>query len=129
MSQNPLNLAVRFLLEIAGVVGLFRLGLWVSEGPLAVVLALLFSTGAATAWGLFNVPGDRSRSGRAPVQVSGAVRLLVELLLLGGGAAGWFLAGPSWFAWTYTVVLVVHYLLSWDRVAWLLGWRMEAPLG
>lgn len=109
------------------MVGLFRLGLWVAEGPLAVVLALLFSTGAASAWGLFNVPGDRSRSGRAPVQVSGAVRLLVELLVLGGGAVGWFLAGPSWFAWAYTVVLVVHYLLSWDRVGWLLGWRSEAP--
>lgn len=127
MSQNPVNLAVRFLLEIAGVVGLFRLGLWAAEGPVAALLALLFSIGAATAWGLFNVPGDRSRSERAPVQVSGGVRLLVELLLLGGGALGWFLAGPRWFAWTYTVVLVVHYLLSWDRVGWLLGWRAESP--
>jgi hypothetical protein len=122
-----LNLAVRFLLEIAGVVGLFRLGLWAADGPLAVLLALVFSIGAATAWGLFNVPGDRSRSGRAPVQVSGAVRLLVESVLLGGGSVGWFLAGPIWFAWTYTVTLVIHYLLSWDRVGWLLGWRAKAP--
>ena len=127
MSQNPINLAVRFLLEIAGLVGLFRLGLWIADGPLAAVLALAFSIGAATAWGLFNVPGDRSRSGRAPVQVPGAVRLLVELLVLGDGAVGWFLAGPTWFAWTYTIVLGTHYLLSWDRVGWLLGWRAEAP--
>ena len=127
MSQNPLNLAVRFLLELAGVVGLFRLGLWVAEGPLAVVLALLFSMGAASAWGLFNVPGDRSRSGRAPVRVSGVVRLMLELLVLGGGAVGWFLTGPSWFAWTYTVILAAHYLVSWDRVGWLLGWRPESP--
>lgn len=122
-----MNLAVRFLLEIAGVVGLFRLGLWVADGPLAALVALVFSVGAATAWGLFNVPGDRSRSGRAPVQVSGAVRLLVELVLLGGGSVGWFLAGPRWFAWTYTLVLAGHYLLSWDRVGWLLGRRAEAP--
>jgi len=127
LSQNPVNLAVRFLLEIAGVVGLFRLGLWVADGPLAAVLALLFSMGAATAWGLFNVPGDRSRSGRAPVQVPGILRLLVELLVLGGGSLAWFLTGPTWFAWTYTVVLIAHYLLSWDRVGWLLGWRSEAP--
>ena len=127
VSQNPVNLAVRFLLEIAGVVGLFRLGLWLADGPLAAFLALSLSIGAATAWGLFNVPGDRSRSGRAPVQVPGAVRLLVELLVLGGGAVGWSLAGPSWFAVAYSVVLVLHYLVSWDRVGWLLGWRAESP--
>lgn len=109
------------------MVGLFRLGFWVADGPLALLLALVFSIGAAAAWGVFNVPGDSSRSGRAPVQVSGVVRLLVELLLLGGGAVGWFLAGPGWFAWTYTVALPIHYLLSWDRVSWLLGWRAQAP--
>ena len=127
MSQNPINLAVRFALEIAAVVGLFRLGLWAADGPLAAVLALALSVGAASAWGLFNVPGDRSRSGRAPVPVHGAVRLLVELLVLGGAAVGWLLAGPRWFAWTYVVVLAVHYLVSWDRVGWLLGWRADAP--
>lgn len=127
MSQNPVNLAVRFLLEIAGVVGLFRLGLGIADGALAALLALVLSIGAATAWGLFNVPGDRSRSGRAPVQVSGVVRLLVEFLVLGGGSVGWFLAGPDWFAWTYSIVLVAHYLLSWDRVGWLVGSRSEAP--
>ncbi len=127
MSQNPVNLAVRFLLEIACVVGLFRLGLWIADGPVAALLALGFSLGAASAWGLFNVPGDRSRSGRAPVQVTGPVRLLLELVLLGGGAAGWFLAGPGWFAFTYTIALVAHYLLSWDRVGWLLGIRPLAP--
>ncbi len=127
MSQNPLNLAVRFLLEIAAVVGLFRLGLSVADGPSAVLLALASSLGAASAWGLFNVPGDRSRSGRSPVQVSGAVRLSLELLILGGGGAGWFLSGPNPFAWTYLVVLAVHYLVSWDRVGWLLGIRAQAP--
>lgn len=127
MSQNAVNLAVRFLLEIAGVVGLFRLGLWIADGPLALLLAIVFSMGAATAWGLFNVPGDRSRSGRAPVQVPGAVRLSIELVLLGGGAVGWFLAGPGWFAWTYTITLVAHYVLSWDRVGWLVGLRSQVP--
>lgn len=127
MSQNAVNLAVRFLLEIAGVVGLFRLGLWIADGPLALFLAIVLSMGAATAWGLFNVPGDRSRSGRAPVQVSGVLRLSMEVVILGAGAVGWFLTGPGWFAWTYTTILVAHHLLSWDRVGWLVGVRSQAP--
>ncbi len=127
MSQNGVNLAIRLLLEVAAVVGLFRLGLWLADGPLGGLLALLLSIGSATVWGLFNVPGDRSRSGRAPVRVPGAIRLLVEFVVLGGGAVGWFFAGPSWLAWTYSIILVLHYLASWDRVGWLLGWIPDAP--
>lgn len=121
MSQNPINLAVRFLLELAGVGGLFRLGLWLGEGAVGILLALVLSIGAAAAWGTFNVAGDPTRSGRAPVRVPGTVRLVVELGLLGGGAIAWWVTGPSWFAWAYTVVLFVHYALSWDRLFWLLG--------
>lgn len=127
MSQNPLNLAIRFLLEMAGMVGLFRLGLWLADGVVAAVLALALSLGAATAWASFNVPGDRSRSGSVPVVVPGWVRLGVELALLGGGAVGWHLSGPTGFAWAYSTVLFFHYVASWDRVGWLLGMRSDAP--
>lgn len=119
MAQNPINLLVRFLLEIAGLVGLFRLGLWLADE--AILLAAALAAIGAGAWATFNVPGDRSRSGSAPVPVPGAVRLAVELAVLGGGALGWWLAGPPWFAVIYTGVLAVHYALSWDRVAWLLS--------
>lgn len=121
MSQNPINLLVRFLLEIAGLVGLFRLGLWLADGAFGILLAVALTAIGVGAWATFNVPGDRSRSGRAPVRVHGGVRLAVELAVLGGGAVGWWLAGPLWLARVYTVVLVLHYALSWDRVVWLLS--------
>lgn len=121
MSQNPLNLAVRFLLELAGLVGLFRLGQWMFDGGMGLLLGSGTTVVAIVAWATFNVPGDRSRSGNAPVRVPGVVRLTLELVVLGGGAVGWWLAGPSWLAWVYTIFLVAHYALSWDRIFWLLG--------
>ena len=48
------------------------------EGPERYVFALLVPLVAAAAWGVLAVPGDRSRSGKAPVAVPGAVRLGVE---------------------------------------------------
>jgi hypothetical protein len=121
VSTNPLNLALRLLLELAAIVGLFRLGVTLVQGGWGLVLAIALSMTAMTAWGVFNVPGDPSRSGRAPVPVPGRVRLLVETAVLGIGAIVWTMSGPSWFAWAFGVSLVVHYSLSWDRVRWLTG--------
>jgi hypothetical protein len=121
VSTNPLNLALRLLLELAAIVGLFRLGLTLGDGAWGLVLAGALSVSAMTAWGVFNVPGDPSRSGRAPVPVPGGVRLLIEIAVLGLGATAWTMSGPSWFAWAFGASLVVHYGLSWDRVGWLTG--------
>lgn len=121
MSQNPLNLLVRFLLELAGVAGLFRLGAVLGDGGSGIALGVVLAAAGIAGWGVFNVPGDRSRSGKAPVAVPGPVRLIVELAVLGIGAVGWWLAGPVGFAWAYTIALVAHYALSWDRLAWLLS--------
>lgn len=119
MGFNPVNLTFRFLLEIIGLVGVFRLGLEVGTGLWRWVLAFGFTFAAMALWATFRVPGDRSAKGDAPYPVSGPVRLLIEILVLGGGVFGWFVAGPSWMAWSYLVALVVHYAISYDRIAWL----------
>lgn len=119
MSQNPLNLAVRFLLEI---LALIALGAWAKTrfpGVLGVVLMILIPLLAATAWGTFNVKGDPSRSGKAPVPVPGAVRLLLELTLFGSAAWALFRLNPT-YGWIFGAVTLVHYLLSYDRIVWLL---------
>ena len=122
MGYNPVNLALRLVLELAAVARAFRLGLWLADGVIGFVLAIVFSVVVVAAWGTFNVPGDRSRSGSAPIRVSGKVRLLVELLVLGLGIWSWFVTGPILLAQTFLAATVVHYAISWDRLAWL--WRV-----
>jgi hypothetical protein len=119
MGFNPVNLTFRFLLEIIGLVGLFRLGLEVGTGLWRWVLAVGFTFAAMALWATFRVPGDRSAKGDAPYAVSGPVRLLIELVVFGVGAVGWFVAGPNWMAWAYVGALALHHLVSYDRIAWL----------
>lgn len=120
MGFNPVNLTFRFVLEIVGLVGLFRLGLEIGTGLWRWALAAAFTFAAMTLWATFRVPGDRSARGEAPYSVSGRVRLLIELLVFGAGALGWFVTGPDWMAWGYVAALAFHHMISYDRIAWLL---------
>lgn len=120
MGTHPLNLAFRFLLEMSALVAVGTLG-WarfegLSRWGLALGLPVLFMV----LWGTFAVPDDPSRSGGAPVPVSGAVRLLLELGLFAGAAGALHLAGHTRPAMALAIAVVLHYALSWDRIAWLL---------
>jgi hypothetical protein len=108
------------LLEITGLVGLFRLGLDTGTGAWRWILAGALTFVAMALWATFRVPGDASAKGDAPYSVSGPVRLVIELVVFGGGALGWFVAGPLWMAWAYLAALVLHHGLSYDRIGWLL---------
>ena len=119
MGQNPINLAVRFLLEI---IALVALGAWAKAqfpGALGIVLMIVIPLLAAAAWGTFNVEGDPSRSGKAPVPVPGIIRLLVELAILGSATWALFTLNPT-YGWIFGIVTLVHYILSYDRIIWLL---------
>jgi hypothetical protein len=119
MSNNPLNLAVRFILE---VVALLVIGYWgwnqvtnAFRYLLAIGLPLL----AAAAWATFRVPGDASASGDVPVPVPGFVRLILELALF--SLAVWGLSGMGHRALAIIVggIVLLHYAISYDRVVWL----------
>ena len=120
MSSNPLNLALRFILEIAA---LFALGYWgwtQHEGVWRFVWSIGLIVLAAVIWGTFAVPDDPSRSGNAPVPVPGFVRLAIELILFAAGTWAFIAAGqPLWGA-ALGILAVIHYALSYDRVIWLL---------
>ena len=119
MSQNPLNLAVRFLLEILALVAL---GAWARvqfSGAWGFILMILIPLLAAAAWGTFNVKDDPSRSGKAPVPVPGFVRLLLEFAFFGFATWALFRLNIT-YGWVFGFVVLAHYLVSYDRIRWLL---------
>jgi hypothetical protein len=120
MSNNPVNLGVRFILEL---IALIAIGIWgwnLTTGVLGYLLAIGLPVLAAVVWGVFRVPGDASASGDAPVPVPGFVRLLIELSLFALAIWGLGQVGQSNFAFVLGAVVVVHYAISYDRIAWLL---------
>jgi len=119
MSKNPINLAVRFILEILALVALGAWGKIQFIGMWGFVLMILFPLLAATTWGTFNVKGDPSRSGKAPVPVPGIVRLLLELVFFGLATLALFSLNPT-YGWIFGLATLTHYLLSYDRILWLL---------
>ena len=120
MSKHPLNLALRFLLELAAIVAFGAWGYSLSEGGTKILLAILFPLLFAILWGVFAVQGDPSRSGKTVVQTPGWIRLILELGLF--SAAAWMLfdLGHTLPAIIYGVVVFLHYAFSYDRIAWLL---------
>ncbi|MEP1207387.1 MAG: DUF2568 domain-containing protein [Rhizobiaceae bacterium] len=118
--MNATNLALRFLLELAALSGLAVGASGLADGLSRYSLAVLAVGVAATLWGVFAVPGDPSRSGRAPVPVPGAVRLVLELVVLLGGAGGWHLGGFTLVAGVLAALVIAHYLMSRERILWLL---------
>jgi len=120
MSSNPINLAFRFLLEIAA---LFALGYWgwtQHDGIWRFVWCIGLVVLAAVIWGTFRVPGDSSSSGRAPVPVPGVVRLVIELTLFAAASWAFFAAGQPLWGWALGILAIIHYALSYDRILWLL---------
>jgi Protein of unknown function (DUF2568) len=120
MGFHPANLTFRFLLELASLVGLFRLGLAIGSEQFRWGMAVGFTLAGMLIWATYRVPGDESAKGTAPLAVSGVARLVIETVVFGFGALGWFLAGPIWFAWLNLSLLALHHIISFDRIAWLL---------
>lgn len=113
------NLALRFAIEIVSVIALGVAGAKLGSGALSWVLAVAIPVVAAVAWTTFNVPGDPSRSGRAPVQVSGSMRLAVELAVFGAGVAALVYSDRPALALALGAAIIVHHAVSIDRILWL----------
>lgn len=115
------NLAVRLGLELAALTGLGLAAWSQTTGAARAVAPIAAPLAAAVLWGTFNVPDDPSRSGRAPVEVSGRVRLGVELLIFGGGWIAYGIAGYPVTGAVLAAATVLHYLVARERLRWLLS--------
>lgn len=120
MGMHPLNLALRFLLEVAA---LFAVGYWgwtQHQGIFRVVSSVLLPLLAAAIWGTFSTPGDRSRSSKAVIAVPGFIRLIIELALFSSAVWASWASNRSIVAAIFAAVVVLHYGISYARVVWLL---------
>ncbi len=121
----PWVLSLRFGLEVGSpasrsvAVGLARTAPRWPRQPSGGRPLLAVPLVVAVVWGTFAVPGDPSRSGRAPVPVSWGVRLLIEMVVFLGGAAA--LAALDWWPWfdAFVAAFVVHHAGAMKRLQWL----------
>jgi hypothetical protein len=117
---GPFQLALRFALELGA---LFSIAAWarraVGTGALGWCAAIGVVVLVASLWGVFAVPGDPSRSGRAPVPVSGWTRIGIEMAVFLAGAAS--LASLQWWHWfdPFIAALVIHHVGTRKRIVWL----------
>ncbi len=115
------NLALRFGLEIGSLVVLAVAGWTTMSGPVRWIAAVVIPAIAVMSWGVFNVVDDPSRSGRAPVEVPGWIRLTIELAVLGGGVVALALADQRRLAFVFAFLIAAHYGASASRIRWLLN--------
>jgi hypothetical protein len=117
MSSNPINLGLRFILEIGALLALGIWGWQKGDGWVKFLLAVGIPLIAAILWATFRVPND---PGNAPIAVPGMVRLAFEAALF--AFATWALhdSGRTPWAWAFGIVIVLHYAMSYDRILWLI---------
>lgn len=120
MGSHPINLVFRFLLELAALAAMAFWGWNLADGILGIIYAIVIPVLAAVLWGVFAVPNDPSRSGKAPVPVSGTIRLVIELSIFAVSIWMVYNMGYSLFSRLFGAAVVTHYLLSMDRILWLL---------
>ena len=112
MNTNPINLTVRFLLEIAMLLVLGWWGWHLTEPWVRYIAAPGLPLAAATLWGIFRIPNDPKP---APVEIPGIVRLLLESVLFGSAACALYDLGHTTLSIVMAVIVVIHYFVSYDR--------------
>jgi hypothetical protein len=120
MSTNLANLLVRFILEMAALLIFAYRGWTIGSGIMRFAWGILFPVAGAILWGTFRVPGDASHSGDAPVPVPGWARLTLELVIFTAATWGLVTLANTKLAAVFGVIVGLHYLVSWDRIVWLL---------
>ncbi len=120
MGSHPINLVIRFLLELTALVAGGMWGWQLSDSPLKFVLAIAIPLLIAGTWGTFAVPDDPSRSGKAPIPVPGIIRLLIESAVFAFAIFSLYDLGYMQFSRNLSIAVIVHYATSYDRILWLI---------
>ncbi len=117
MSSHPLNLALRFLLEIAALLSLGVWGWQKGDGWLRFVLAVGIPLIFAVLWAVFRVPND---PGKAPVATPGILRLAFELAMFAFAVWALYDRNLITYAWILGIAVAINYISSYDRILWMI---------
>lgn len=101
---------------------LISLGMWgwaQGEGASRIFYSLATPILAAALWGLFAVPDDPSRSGKAPMPVPGWTRIILELVLFSVAVLALYTLRYPVIAFVFALAVVGHYVWSFGRMVWL----------
>jgi hypothetical protein len=120
MGSHPINLAIRFLLELSALLAMGVWGWRQGEGWFRFLLALGVPIIAAIVWGTFAVPNDPSRSGAAPIAIPGILRLAIELAFFIFAIWALYDLGFTGLSWILGIIVALHYIVSYDRILWLI---------
>ncbi len=121
MGKHPLNLALRFFLELTALAVFAIWGWnwgtgWWRTLP-AIIIPLIF----AVLWAVFAVKDDPSRSGKTVVNTPGVFRLFLELAFFGLATLALFDLDWKTPGIVFAIVVIMHFAISYDRVIWLLN--------
>lgn len=117
MSNHPLNLVLRFLLELALLAIYFYWPYHYLEGVPRMLLCILLPLSGAALWAIFKVPGD---PGPATVAIPGWLRLLLEATLFALAVYMLFSVGQENAGRIFLLITILHYAVSYDRIRKLL---------
>jgi hypothetical protein len=114
-------MAGQFFLEIAGLIGVARLG-WqlFNGGVVGVALASLLVALASAIWAIFRTPGFVPNGGDPIVATPGPVRLAIELMFFALASWGLWLSGWELASGVMLVCIVLVYWATRDRTVGLL---------
>jgi len=111
IALRSLNLALRFLLELALLVAFAYWGFTSEATPiLRIVLAVGLPALAAVVWGTFLAPASKRR-------LSMPLRLVAELIIFGAAVAALTSRGQATWAWALGLTYIVNRLLmfAWKQ--------------
>lgn len=119
MGSHPINLTIRFILKITGLVAI---GIWAwnfVDNDLKYIATIGIPILFAISWGLFAVPTDPNLSGKAPIPTKGFIRFFLEIIYFGFATWCLYNNGNINLCIIMGAFIVLHYIFSYDRVIWL----------
>ena len=112
MNNNPINLAIRFFLEIVMLIILGCWGWHLSEIWIRYIAVIGLPLLAAVLWGAFRIDNDPKP---APIAIPGILRLLLELGLFGLATSALYDLRYPKLAVVMGIIIILHYTVSYDR--------------